>query len=72
MSLAASFPDFLDAFDQRTLILSDVATLVRDGVPPDQIGEFYPGVTAEAARDAADFSEYVDSYGSSEPRQVVA
>jgi hypothetical protein len=36
------------------------------------MGEFYPGVTAEAARDAADFSEYVDSYGSSEPRQVVA
>ena len=51
---------------------SDVAALVRDGIPPDQIGEFYPGVTAEAARDAADFSEYVDSYGSSEPRQVVA
>ncbi|MCX4799475.1 MULTISPECIES: DUF433 domain-containing protein [unclassified Streptomyces] len=46
---------------------SDVAALVRDGIPPDQIGEFYPGVTAEAARDAADSSEYVDSYGSSEP-----
>ncbi|MFE3138990.1 DUF433 domain-containing protein [Streptomyces scopuliridis] len=51
---------------------SDVAALVRDGVPPDQIAEFYPGVTAEAARVAADFSEYVDSYGSSEPRQAVA
>ncbi|MFJ6568831.1 DUF433 domain-containing protein [Streptomyces sp. NPDC091292] len=51
---------------------SDIAALVRDGIPPDQIGEFYPGVTAEAARDAADFSEYVDSYGSSEPRQAVA
>ncbi|MGW7352860.1 DUF433 domain-containing protein [Streptomyces sp. NPDC054784] len=51
---------------------SDVAALVRDGVPPDQIGDFYPGVTAEAARDAADFAEYVASYGTSEPRQAVA
>jgi uncharacterized protein (DUF433 family) len=51
---------------------SDVAALVRDGIPPDQISEFYAGVSAEAARDAADFTDYVDSYGSNEPRQVVA
>ncbi|WP_367124415.1 DUF433 domain-containing protein [Streptomyces phytohabitans] len=50
---------------------SDVAALVRDGVPPGQIGDFDPGVTAEAARDAADFAEYVASYGTSEPRQAV-
>lgn len=40
----------------------DVAALVRDGVPVQRIGEFFPGVDAEAARDATDFADYVDSY----------
>jgi uncharacterized protein (DUF433 family) len=39
----------------------DIAGLLRDGVPAERISEFYPGVTAEAARDAADLAEYVDS-----------
>lgn len=51
---------------------AEVAALVRDGIPPDRIGDFYPGVSADAARDAADFSDYVDSYADSRPRQVVA
>ncbi len=42
---------------------ADVAALVRDGVPPEQISDYYPAVSAEAARDAADFADYVDSYG---------
>jgi uncharacterized protein (DUF433 family) len=37
-----------------------VATLVRDGVPAEDVAEFYPSVDAEAARDAFDFAEYVD------------
>lgn len=37
-----------------------VAGLVRDGVPPDAIKEYYPGVTAAAARDAISFADYVD------------
>lgn len=41
---------------------AEVAALVRDGVPPDRVGDFYPGVSAAAARDAVDFSDYVDSY----------
>nr|WP_237534616.1 DUF433 domain-containing protein [Streptomyces sp. SID3343] len=49
---------------------AEVAALVRDGVPAGRIGDFYPGVTAAAARDAVDFSDYVDSYDG--PRQVVA
>ncbi|MER5929534.1 DUF433 domain-containing protein [Streptomyces sp. NPDC002054] len=52
---------------------SEVAALVRDGIPPDRISDFYPGVSAAAARDANDFSNYVDSYMSdSGPGQVVA
>jgi uncharacterized protein (DUF433 family)/DNA-binding transcriptional MerR regulator len=39
-----------------------VAGLMRDGVQADQVSEYYPGVTAEAARDALDFARYVDSY----------
>ncbi|MBD0738231.1 MULTISPECIES: DUF433 domain-containing protein [unclassified Streptomyces] len=39
-----------------------VAELVEDGVPPEKIGEYYPGVTPEAARDAMSFALYVDSY----------
>ncbi|MQS09312.1 DUF433 domain-containing protein [Streptomyces sp. IF17] len=40
-----------------------VAELVEDGVPPEEISTYYPGVTADAARDAASFALYVDSYG---------
>lgn len=39
-----------------------VAGLMRDGVPAEKIEEYYPTVTAEAARDALDFARYVDSY----------
>ncbi len=37
-----------------------VAGLVRDGVPPEEIKDFYPGVSAAAARDAVSFADYVD------------
>lgn len=37
-----------------------VAGLMRDGVPPDEVKDFYPGVTADAARDALSFADYVD------------
>jgi uncharacterized protein (DUF433 family) len=37
-----------------------VAGLVRDGVPPEAVKDYYPGVTAAAARDAASFADYVD------------
>ncbi|NIL40492.1 DUF433 domain-containing protein [Salinispora arenicola] len=37
-----------------------VAGLVRDGVPPGEVKEFYPGVSADSARDATSFAEYVD------------
>ncbi|MDG4767884.1 DUF433 domain-containing protein [Solwaraspora sp. WMMD406] len=37
-----------------------VAGLVRDGVPPEEVKDFYPGVTAAAARDAASFADYVE------------
>ncbi len=39
-----------------------VAELMRDGVTAEQIGDYYPAVTAAAARDALDFARYVDSY----------
>jgi uncharacterized protein (DUF433 family)/DNA-binding transcriptional MerR regulator len=39
-----------------------VAGLMRDGVKAEQVGDYYPAVTAEAARDALDFARYVDSY----------
>ena len=39
-----------------------VASLMRDGVTPEQIDSYYPGVTADAAKDALDFARYVDSY----------
>jgi hypothetical protein len=35
----------------------------REDVPAEEISDYYPTVTAEAARDALDFSLYVDSYG---------
>ena len=37
-----------------------VAGLVRDGIPPEDVAQFYPSVDAGAARDAADFAEYVE------------
>lgn len=37
-----------------------VAGLVRDGVALDDVSEFYPSVTADGARDAVDFADYVD------------
>ncbi|WP_042366608.1 DUF433 domain-containing protein [Streptacidiphilus neutrinimicus] len=51
---------------------TEVAALLRDGIPPERIGDFYPGVTPEAARDAADFADYVDSYTDAEIRQVAS
>lgn len=41
---------------------SDVAALLRDGVPPDKVSDYYPTVTAAAARDAERFTLYIDSY----------
>ncbi len=39
-----------------------VAGLMRDDVAPERIAEYYPAVSAEAARDALSFAVYVDSY----------
>ena len=39
-----------------------VADLLADGVPVERIGEFYPSVSLQAAREAADFAAYVNSY----------
>jgi uncharacterized protein (DUF433 family) len=33
-----------------------VAELVEDGVPPEKVADYYPGVTADAARDAVSFA----------------
>jgi uncharacterized protein (DUF433 family)/DNA-binding transcriptional MerR regulator len=41
-----------------------VSSLVRDGVRPAEIAEFYPAVTEAAALDAADFADLVDAYRS--------
>jgi uncharacterized protein (DUF433 family)/DNA-binding transcriptional MerR regulator len=40
-----------------------VASLVAEGMPPEGINEYYPAVSAAAARDATDFALYVDSFG---------
>lgn len=37
-----------------------VAGLVRDGVQPGEVQDFFPTVTAEAARDAVSYADYVD------------
>jgi uncharacterized protein (DUF433 family)/DNA-binding transcriptional MerR regulator len=37
-----------------------VANLMRDNVPPEKIADYYPAVSADAARDALDFAQYVD------------
>ncbi|MFI6457158.1 DUF433 domain-containing protein [Streptosporangium amethystogenes] len=48
----------------------EVAALLRDGLPPERISEYYPSVTPTAALDAAD---YVDSYDPpKEPREAAA
>lgn len=39
-----------------------VADLMRDGVPAEQISDYYPTVQVTAANDALDFARYVDSY----------
>ncbi|MBO2454201.1 DUF433 domain-containing protein [Actinomadura barringtoniae] len=39
-----------------------VAELVDDGVAPEKISDFYPAVSADAARDAVAFARYVNSY----------
>jgi uncharacterized protein (DUF433 family) len=44
-----------------------VAGLVADGIPAEEIAEYYPTVSAEDAHDALDFARYVDSYG---PRRM--
>jgi uncharacterized protein (DUF433 family) len=51
---------------------AEVAALVRDAIPPEEISNYYPGVSAAAARDAADFTEYVDSYISSTARRAAS
>ncbi|MGW0195152.1 DUF433 domain-containing protein [Nonomuraea sp. NPDC003201] len=51
----------------------EVAALLRDGVPAEQISTYYPNVTAPAALDAKDFADYVDSYDPArEPREAAA
>ncbi len=47
-----------------------VAGLVKDGIPPEKVAEYYPAVSTEAARDAADFAVYVESF--SRPRRSAA
>jgi len=49
-----------------------VAGLIRDGVAPEHVSDYYPSVSAEAALDAADFALYVDSYSRSRRSMVVA
>jgi len=39
-----------------------VSSLVEDGVEPGRIKSFYPGVSAEAARDAARFAKIVERH----------
>ena len=38
-----------------------VASLVADGVPPERVADYYPGVDADAASQAADYAAYVDT-----------
>lgn len=45
--------------EQTRIPYDQVSTLVADGVPPSAVAEFYPGVTAAAARDALGFAGYV-------------
>lgn len=44
---------------------AEVAALIRDGFAAEDVADIYPGVSPAAARDAFDFSEYVESYDTS-------
>lgn len=55
--------------DGRRIAYDEVALQVRGGVPPEDLSDIYEGVSADAARDAAEFADYVDSYG---PQRVAA
>jgi uncharacterized protein (DUF433 family) len=46
-----------------------VASLIADGIPAEEIAEYYPTVPPEAAYDAIDFARYVESFG---PRRSAA
>ncbi|WP_246268999.1 DUF433 domain-containing protein [Acrocarpospora macrocephala] len=51
----------------------EVAALLRDGVPAEKISDYFPSVTAMAARSAVDFADYVDTYDPPrEPREAAA
>lgn len=39
-----------------------VSALVRDGVAPEDVADYYPSVSPEAALSARDFAVYVDQY----------
>jgi uncharacterized protein (DUF433 family) len=47
---------------QTRIAFEVVAGLLADGVTPEEISDFYPSVTAEAALDAQRFSLYVDGF----------
>ncbi|MQA64103.1 MAG: DUF433 domain-containing protein [Actinophytocola sp.] len=49
-----------------------VASLVADGVPANEIELYYPSVDAAAARDAAAFATYVDSWRPKERQNTAA
>lgn len=44
------------------IAVETVAGLLEDGVSPDEVADFYPSVSAEAARDALRFAHYVDGF----------
>jgi uncharacterized protein (DUF433 family)/DNA-binding transcriptional MerR regulator len=44
-----------------------IAGLVRTGVPVAEIADYYPAVNGPAARDAADFADYLDRYDRRRP-----
>ena len=46
-----------------------VASLIADGIPAEEIAEYYPTVPPEAAHDAIDFARYVESFS---PRRSAA
>jgi uncharacterized protein (DUF433 family) len=45
-----------------TRVPYDVVASLMSDVAAEQIAEYYPGVSAEAARDALSFARYLDSY----------
>ena len=58
-------PDVRGGFPvvEGTLVPYDmVSALVRDGVPPEEVADYYPSVSPEAALGARDFAAYVDQY----------